>query len=61
MSLIFIQNITVGTKLIQDWKVMDQIDTIKRLETKLKYDVNNSDQILSLFFFILERKVSISF
>ena len=61
MSLIFIQNIIVWTKLIQDCKVRDQIDTIKRLGTKLKYDVNNSDQILSLFFFILERKVSISF
>ena len=46
MSLIFIQNITVGTKLIQDWKVMDQIDTIKRLETKLKYSVNDRYQIL---------------
>ena len=46
MSLIFIQNITVGTKLIQDWKVRDQIVTIKRLETKLKYSVNDRNQIL---------------
>ena len=29
----------VETQLTQYRKVMDQIDTIERLETKLKYDV----------------------
>ena len=29
----------VKTQLTQYRKVMDQIDTIERLETKLKYDV----------------------
>ena len=37
MSAIFIQDIMVGTKLIRHWKVRNQIDTIEKLETKLKY------------------------
>ena len=37
----------VEIKFARHWKVGDQIDTIKRLVTKLKYDVNN-DQICSL-------------
>ena len=45
MSSIFIQDITVKTKLTQNWKVRDQIDTIERLETKLKYGVKNRDQL----------------
>ena len=36
------------TKSIWHWKVMDQIDTIEKLETKLKYCVNDEDQICSL-------------
>ena len=48
MSGIFIQNITIETKLIRHWKVRDQIDTIKSLETKLKYGVKDKDQICSL-------------
>ena len=48
MSSIFIQDITVKTKLTQNWKVRDQIDTIERLETKLKYGVKDRDQICSL-------------
>ena len=48
MSTISIQEITVKTKLTQYQKVRDQIDTIERLNTKLKYDVNNRGQIRSL-------------
>ena len=48
MSSIFIQDIIVGTKLTWDWKVRDQIDTIEKLGTKLKYGVNDRDQIYSL-------------
>ena len=55
MSDFSIQEITAGTKLTCHWKVRDQIDTIERLETKLKYDVNDKDQICSLpkLFFII--------
>ena len=48
MSSIFIQDITIGTKLTWHWKVRDQIDTIERLKTKLKYIVKNKNQIYSL-------------
>ena len=48
MSSIFIQDITVETNLTWDWKVRDQIDTIEKLETKLKYGVKDIDQICSL-------------
>ena len=48
MSLIFIQDIKVGTKLTWDWKVRDQIDTIEMLRTKLKYGIKDKDQIYSL-------------
>ena len=36
------------TKLTQCQKVVDQIDIIERLRTRLKYDVKNRDQICSL-------------
>ena len=45
---IFIQEIAIRTKLIWHWKVMDQIDTIERIKTILKYDVKYKDQIYSL-------------
>ena len=48
MSLIFIQDIIVGTKLTRDWKVKDQIDTIETFWTKLKYGVKDRDQMCSL-------------
>ena len=48
MSVISIQKITVKTKLTQHKKVRDQINTIERLETKLKYGVKDRDQIFSL-------------
>ena len=35
-------------KLTQHGKVRNQIDTIKRLGIKLKYDVNDRDQIYNL-------------
>jgi len=38
----------VRTKLTQYRKVRDQIDTIERLRTKLKYGVKDRDQICSL-------------
>ena len=53
MSTIFIQEITVGTKLTQYQKVRDQIDTTERIETKLKYSVKDKDQICSLPFILL--------
>ena len=37
----FIQEIMTETKLIRYWKVKDQIDTIEKLEIKLKYSVKN--------------------
>ena len=45
MSTILIQEITVKTKLTQYQKDRDQIDTIERLNVKLKYNINNKDQI----------------
>ena len=48
MSTILIQEITEKTKLTQYQNVKDQIDTIERLNAKLKYDVNNRGQIGSL-------------
>ena len=45
---IFIQEVMAVTKLIWHRKVRDQIDTIERLETKLKYIVNDKDQIHNL-------------
>ena len=46
MLVISIQEITVMTKLTWHWKVRDQIDTIERLGTKLKYGVKDRNQIL---------------
>ena len=40
------------TKLTRYRNINDQIDSIKRLETKLKYDVNDRDQTCSLPYFI---------
>ena len=48
MSVIFIQEITIWTKLTRYWKVKDQIDTIKMLGKKLKYGVKNIVQMCSL-------------
>ena len=36
------------TKSTRHWKVRNQIDTIEKLEAKLKYGINNRDQIYSL-------------
>ena len=57
MSSIFIQKITIRTKLTRYWKVRDQIDTIQRLRTKLKYALKNRDQICSLSFFEIKIKI----
>ena len=43
-----IQEIMVGTKLTWYWMIRDQINTIKRLGTKLKYNVKNKNQIFNL-------------
>ena len=48
MSDFSIQEITTRTKLTRHSKVRDQIDTIERLETKLKYNVKDGDQICNL-------------
>ena len=53
MSDFSIQEITAETKLTQHLKVMDQINTIERLKTKLKYNVKNRDQICNLPFNLL--------
>ena len=47
-SIIFIKEIMIVIKLIRHLKVIDTIDTIERLRTKLKYDVNDRNQIHSL-------------
>ena len=36
------------TKLTRHWKVRDQIDIVERLQTKLKYGINDKDQICNL-------------
>ena len=41
----------IKTKLTQQCKVRDQIDTIEMLRIKLKYGVKNKDQIHSLPYF----------
>ena len=58
MSAIFIQEITVKTKLTWYWKVKDQIDIIERLWTKLKYDINDRNQLsnLPIKFFLQKHK-----
>ena len=48
MSAICIQEIMIMIKLTQYWKVRNQINTIKKLEIKLKYDIKDRDQIHSL-------------
>ena len=47
-SVIFIQEITVRTKLIWYQKDNDQIDAIEMLWIKLKYGVKDRNQIRSL-------------
>ena len=54
MSTIFIQNITVKTKLTRHLNGMDQIVTIKMLGTKLKYNVKDRNQICSLPQFLIK-------
>ena len=46
------QKITVETKLTQHQNVRNQINTIKKLQTKSKYGVKNKDQICSLLIFV---------
>ena len=41
MSAISIQKITMWTKLTRHRNVREQINTIKNLGTKLKYDIEN--------------------
>ena len=53
-SKIFIKKIAVETKLTEHSNIRDQIDSIERLWTKLKYGIKNNDETvvyLSLFFF----------
>ena len=38
----------LGTKLTHHWNVRNQIDIIERLETKLKYNVKDRNQICNL-------------
>ena len=38
----------IETKLTWHWMVNNQIDTIEKLKIKLKYGVNDMDQICSL-------------
>ena len=52
-SEICIQKIMVETKLTWYWKVRDQIHTIERLWTKLKYGVKDRDHIRKLPIFIM--------
>ena len=39
------------TKLTRHWNIMDYIDAIKMLGTKLKYEINDKYKINSLPFF----------
>ena len=53
---ISIQEITAWTKLTQHWKFRDQINTIERFMTKLKYIVKDKNQIPSLPKYIRKKK-----
>ena len=44
MSVFFIQHLTVRTILTQGWKVDDQFDTVKTLETNLTQKPKVKDQ-----------------
>ena len=44
-------------KLTWHWKTMNQIDTIERPWTKLKYSVNDRNQMCSLPNFIISNKI----
>ena len=44
-------------KLTWQWKTIDKIDKIERLWTKLKYGVNDRDQMCSLPNFIIINKI----
>ena len=48
MSAFFINYLMVRIILTQYQKVKDQIDTIKRFETKIKYGVKNNNQLYNL-------------
>ena len=48
MSAFFINYLMVRIILTQYQKVKDQIDTIKRFETKIKYGVKNNNQLCNL-------------
>ena len=45
------------TKLTSIEKVRDQIDTIEKLWTKLKYGVKDRDQLCNLSFFLIKGKI----
>ena len=47
-SAFFINYLMVRIILTQYQKVKDQIDTIKRFETKIKYGVKNNNQLYNL-------------
>ena len=38
-----VQRITAEAKLTHHWEVIDQIDTIEKLEAKLRYSVKDRD------------------
>ena len=42
-----------GDQLTQYWKIKDQIDTIKNLNTKLTYCVKDRDQICNIHFYFI--------
>ena len=48
MSAFFINYLMVRIILTQYQKLKDQIDTIKRFETKIKYGVKNNNQLYNL-------------
>ena len=52
-QIFYPKGITKGIKLIQHWKIMDQIDTIERIGTKLTYSVKDKVQLYSLPLYFL--------
>ena len=47
----------IWTKLTSIEKVRNQIDTIEKLWTKLKYGVKDRDQLCNLSFFLIKGKI----